>query len=77
MISAAVDYFCTYDLDALYIVTSPIDNHLDQNIHKRIVPIAKDLSKVILPYEHFGSHYDGNNDTIDEVLEKMNYEKGN
>ena len=77
VISAAIDYFCTYDLDALYIVTSPIDNHLDQNIHKRIVPIAKDLSSVILPYEHFGSHYDGNNDTIDEVLEKLNYEKGN
>ena len=77
MISCAIDFFCSFDLDALYIVASPSDNHLDQNIQQRIIPVAEDLSKVILPFEHFGNHYDGNNDTIDEELEKANYEKGN
>ena len=38
--------------------------------------ITLTIGIVILPYEHFGQHYDGNNDTIDEELEKMNYEKG-
>ena len=63
-------------MDALYIATTAIDNHLDANIQSRMIPIAKDISNVILPYEHFGTHYDGNNDTIDEDLEKANYEKG-
>merc|ERR1719450_1929400 len=75
VVSTAIDYFCTFDLDALYIVTTPSDNHLDKYIHKRMIPIAKDLCHVILPYEHFGTHYDGNNDTIDEELETLNYEK--
>jgi hypothetical protein len=75
-ISCAIDYFLTFDLDALYISTSPSESQINANIHKRVVPIAKDLASVILPYEHFGQHYDGNNDTIDEDLEKSNYEKG-
>ena len=76
-ICCAIDYFLTFDLDALYICTSPSESQINANIHKRIVPIAKDVANVILPYEHFGQHYDGNNDTIDESLEKSNYEKGN
>ena len=77
-ISCAIDYFCTFDLDALYI-TKDIDNAAGRNtqmVLNRIIPVAKDLAKVILPYDHFGQHYDGNNDTIDEDLEKLNYEKG-
>ena len=76
VVSTAIDYFCTFDLDALYIVTTPADNHLDKDIQRRMISIAKDLCNVILPYEHFGTHYDGNNDTIDEELEISNYEKG-
>ena len=76
-ILCAIDYFCTFDLDALYIARNLTgETQTNGGIKERIVPIAKDLAKVILPYEHFGQHYDGNNDTIDEELEKMNYEKG-
>ena len=77
-ISCAIDYFCTFDLDALYIAKD-IDTAAGRNtqiVLNRIIPVAKDLAKVILPYDHFGQHYDGNNDTIDEDLEKLNYEKG-
>ena len=77
-ISCAIDYFCTFDLDALYIAKDidPAAGRNTQMVLNRIIPVAKDLAKVILPYDHFGQHYDGNNDTIDEDLEKLNYEKG-
>ena len=77
-ISCAIDYFCTFDLDALYIAKDidTADARNAQMVLNRIIPVAKDLAKVILPYDHFGQHYDGNNDTIDEDLEKLNYEKG-
>ena len=76
-ISCAIDYFCTFDLDALYIATNAPGKRVNDQIQNRMVPVSKDLAKVILPYEHFGQHYDGNNDTIDEDMEKTNYEKGN
>ena len=77
LISCAIDYFCSFDLDALYIATSTPGKAPNPSlIESRIVPLGKDLSKVIFPYEHFGQHYDGNNDTIDEDMERDNYAKG-
>ena len=77
IISCAIDYFCSFDLDALYVATNvPGSTTTADQIQRRITPLSKDLTKCILPYEHFGLHYDGNNDTIDEDLEKANYAKG-
>ena len=76
-ISCAIDYFCTFDLDALYIARNAPGRRINDALQKRVIPLSKDLAKVILPYEQFGLHYDGNSDTIDEDMEKTNYEKGN
>ena len=36
--------------------------------------LSKELSGVILPHDHFGTHLDNNNNTVDEVLELKNFE---
>ena len=36
--------------------------------------LSKELSGVILPHDHFGTHLDNENDTIDEELELQNFE---
>ena len=38
-------------------------------------PLSKDLSGIILPYDHFGNHLGPNGTTIDKELEKKNFEK--
>ena len=36
--------------------------------------LSKELSGVILPHDHFGTHLDNNNKTVDEELELRNFE---
>ena len=42
-------------------------------VERRMSPLSRELSELILPHEHFGSHLDTQGRTIDEVLEKLNF----
>lgn len=39
-----------------------------------MAPLRRELSGLIIPHDHFGSHLDSNNKTIDENLERNNFE---
>lgn len=42
-------------------------------VERRMAPLSKTLSGVILPFDTFGTHLDSNNNTIDIDLEKRNF----
>ena len=38
-----------------------------------MAPLSKDVARVILPFDTFGSHLDGSNKTTNTTLEKKNF----
>lgn len=42
-------------------------------VERRMAPLSKALTGVILPFDKYGSHLDSSNRTIDENLEKRNF----
>ena len=69
----AVSHFREYDLDALFIFTNAPGRSAFNRVERRMAPLSRELSGVVLPYDHFGSHLDGNGKTIDEELELQNF----
>ena len=44
-------------------------------IERRMAPLSKELSDLILPHDSVGSHLDDSGKTIDEDLEKQHFRK--
>ena len=47
-ISCAIDYSCSYDLDALFIGTNAPDRSAFNRVEHRIAPLSHDLAGIIL-----------------------------
>ena len=73
-ISCAIEYFCEHDLDAYFLATNAPGRSAFNRVERRMSNLSKELSGVILPHDHFGTHLDNNNKTIDEELELRNFE---
>lgn len=73
-IKSAIHHFKKYDLDGLFIATNAPGRSAFNPVERRMAPLSRQLSGVILPHEHFGTHLDSNGKTIDLELEKMNFE---
>lgn len=74
VINVAVHNFLHYNLDALFIATNAPGRSAFNRVERRMAPLSKELSGLILPHETFGSHLDSNGKTIDKELEKKNFE---
>ena len=72
-ITCAIDYFHTYDLDAFFLVTNAPGCSAFNRVERRMAPLTKELSSILLEHEHFRSHDDRGN-TIDPQLELKNFE---
>ena len=42
-------------------------------VERRMAPLSKDTSGIILPFDTFGSHLNSSNKTIDPILEEKNF----
>ena len=73
-IACAINYFHTYDLDAFFLVTNAPGRSAFNRVERRVAPLSKELSGVLLEHEHFGSHLDDRGNTIDPQLELKNVE---
>ena len=73
-IACAIDYFVSEELDALFIATNAPGRSAFNRCERRMSPLSKELSGVILEYEHFGNHLDQNGKTVDPELELKNFE---
>ena len=72
-IQCAVDYFCTFNLDALFIATNAPGRSAFNRVERRMAPLSHDLAGVVLPPDHFGNHLNSAGETVDEDLEEENF----
>ena len=73
-IECAIDQFVEHNLDALFIATNAPGRSAFNRVERKMAPLSKELSGVLLEHDHFGSHLDSQGRTIDEALEIKNFE---
>ncbi|ESO12940.1 hypothetical protein HELRODRAFT_159530 [Helobdella robusta] len=73
-IQSAIRQFKKYNLDAIFIATNAPGRSAFNQVERRMAPLSRELSGVILPHDFYGSHLDINGKTIDEKLEILNFE---
>lgn len=73
-ICAAINHFRNFNLDAIFIATNAPGRSAFNPVERRMAPLSRQLSGVILPYEHYGTHLDANGKTVDVELEIKNFE---
>ncbi|XP_041371065.1 uncharacterized protein LOC121384651 [Gigantopelta aegis] len=73
-IQCAVDYFCSYKLDALFIATNAPGRSAVNRVERRMAPLSHDIAGLVLPHDHFGSHLNPQGETVDNEMEKQNFE---
>ena len=74
-LNAAYKLFTKHNLDAFFIACHAPGHSAYNAVERRMAPLSHDLSGLILPHDHFGSHLDANGKTIDQNLEKANFKK--
>ena len=72
ILDVAIQHFKKYNLDALLISTHAPGLSTYNQVERRMAPLSKALSGVLLPRETFGTHLDSLRKTIDTNLEKRN-----
>lgn len=70
VIKVAIHHFSQFNLDALFVATNASGRSAFNRVERRMAPLSRELSGVILPHEHFGSHLNSQQETLDENLEK-------
>ncbi|BFZ05261.1 hypothetical protein BsWGS_08300 [Bradybaena similaris] len=73
VIDVAIHHFVKQNLDAFFIATNAPGRSAFNRVERRMAPLSRELSGLILPHEHFGSHLDSLGRTIDDELEKSNF----
>lgn len=74
MIDFAIKHFRSHDLDGFFLATNAPGRSAYNRVERRMAPLSRELSGVILPHDHFGSHLDSSGKTTDEELELKNFE---
>ena len=65
--------FEDFQLDMLMEVTNAPGLSAYNRAERKMFPLSKALTGVVLPYETFGSHLDGQGKTVDTELEEKNF----
>ena len=73
-ICCAIEYFFKNDLDAYFLATNAPGRSTINRVERRMYTLSKELSGVVHPKDHSGTHLDINNKTIDKELELENFE---
>ena len=69
-----IKHFLDYNLDAFYLATNAPGRSAYNRVERRMAPLSRQLSGLVLPYDHYGSHLDSKKKTSDIELEKKNFE---
>ena len=70
MIRVAIHHFLWYDFDALFIATNAPGRSVFNRVERKMAPLSKELTGLILPHDHYGSHLKERGITIDAHFEK-------
>lgn len=71
----AVDHFRRFDLDCFFISTNAAGYSAYNPVERRMAPLSRDLSGLILPHDAYGTHLDNQCRTFDKTLELKNFQK--
>ena len=74
-LAAAYKAFRCNNLDAIFVACNAPGHSAYNAVERRMAPLSRDLSGLILPFDHLNTHLDGNDRTIDIELEKRNFQK--
>jgi len=74
-LQVAAEKFKMYNFDAVFVVTNAPGRSAYNPVERRMAPLSKDLSGIVLPHEHYGSHLNSAGKTVDLDLEKRNFQK--
>ena len=61
-------------MDVLFVVTNAPGRSAYKSVERRLAPLSHELSGLIFPHEHYGSHLDSYGKTIDKDLKNKNFE---
>lgn len=75
VIAHAISHFIEYDLDAIFLFTNAPGRSAFNRVERRMAPLSRELSGVILPHDTFRTHLDNQGRTVDSTLEKQNFQK--
>ena len=62
----AVDRFWEHDIDVHILYTNTPGYSAYNCVERKVVPLSKELSGLVLPHDTCGTHLDDNGKTIDE-----------
>lgn len=71
----AINHFIMYDLDAIFIFTNAPGRSAFNRVERRMAPLSRELSGIILPHDTYGNHLDDRGRTVDSTLEKQNFRR--
>jgi hypothetical protein len=60
-------------MDLLVVATHAPGQSAYNPVERRMAPLSRDLSGLILPFDFYGSHLNSSNKTVDFDLEKRNF----
>lgn len=69
----AIYMFTKYDFDAYFVINNAPHQSAFNRVERRMSKLSKELSGIILPHDHFDTHLDGQDNTVDEDLELKNF----
>lgn len=58
VIDMAIHHFLKHNLDALFIMTNAPGRSAFNRAERRMAPLSRELSGLILPHDHYGTHLD-------------------
>uniref|UniRef100_A0AC34GGK1 Uncharacterized protein n=1 Tax=Panagrolaimus sp. ES5 TaxID=591445 RepID=A0AC34GGK1_9BILA len=72
-LSAWISVFVQYKPDMIIVATHAPGQSAYNAVERRMAPLSKALTGVILPYDTYGSHLNPSHKTVDEALELKNF----
>jgi hypothetical protein len=70
VIDVAVHLFFIHDLNGFFVATNAPSRSAFNRVERKMAPLSRELSGLILPYDHYGTHLDNQRRTMDLDLEK-------
>lgn len=74
VIGFGIQHFKPQVFDALFLATNAPGRSAYNRVERRMALLSRELAGLVLPHDQFGSHLDERGVTIDEHLERSNFE---
>lgn len=73
VIKHAIQHFIKHDYGAVFVFTNAPRRSAFNRVERRMAPLSRELTGVVLEYEHYGEHLDSSKKTKNLTLEKKNF----